>query len=365
MMKKLFKLIFGKTSVNDYVPLKKYSELKGKELPLVSYILPARNEEKSITKCIEAIINDKYPKTEIIVVDDLSTDRTPEIVSSLKKKYSKKVKIKYIKNENRIGPGQTRNVGFLASKGDVVIMFDAHSIIVSSDFTKKYLAYFVDKKVGAVVGSRAWKPKLYQDKILYYAGGVRPWREMGFQFLDTPNSAFRRSVFIEMGMIDKELVWGSDLSNTSKILSLGYKIPVAKDVVNTIDHSITPNRKIDFFRKNFLYGTVTPYILFKHFKWYWKRKVDLRIIFGGLLNLGCIIAFLVNFKLWFLPVASIALTRAHSMAFAIYYMKVPFKYFIGIPIILTISDISYGVGFLYGCLRKTLGLRSFYYKKTK
>jgi chlorobactene glucosyltransferase len=52
--------------------------------PLISVIIPARNEERNIERCIRALFAQTYPKYEIIVVDDRSSDETPKILSKLK-----------------------------------------------------------------------------------------------------------------------------------------------------------------------------------------------------------------------------------------------------------------------------------------
>ncbi len=55
------------------------------EQPLVSIVIPARNEEKTIQRCIDSLTNSDYPmnRLEIIVVDGMSEDRTGEIVKML------------------------------------------------------------------------------------------------------------------------------------------------------------------------------------------------------------------------------------------------------------------------------------------
>ncbi len=52
-------------------------------LSLVSVIVPARDEERNIGRCVEALLAQTYPSLEIIVVDDNSTDSTPQILSAL------------------------------------------------------------------------------------------------------------------------------------------------------------------------------------------------------------------------------------------------------------------------------------------
>ncbi|MBE0669858.1 MAG: glycosyltransferase [Anaerolineales bacterium] len=54
-----------------------------KNAPLVSICIPARNEENNIRRCVEAALGQDYPHIEVIVLDDHSTDATPEILRQL------------------------------------------------------------------------------------------------------------------------------------------------------------------------------------------------------------------------------------------------------------------------------------------
>lgn len=59
------------------------------ETPKVSIILPARNEEEFIGKCLQSLIKQDYENYEIIVIDDSSEDSTPDIISRYAKKNQK------------------------------------------------------------------------------------------------------------------------------------------------------------------------------------------------------------------------------------------------------------------------------------
>jgi chlorobactene glucosyltransferase len=52
-------------------------------LPLISVIIPARNEERNLRRCIQALLSQTYPNFEVIVVDDRSTDESPQILAQL------------------------------------------------------------------------------------------------------------------------------------------------------------------------------------------------------------------------------------------------------------------------------------------
>src|SRR5271169_2515637 len=52
--------------------------------PMISVCIPARNEERNIRPCVEAVLNQTYPNIEVIVLDDRSTDSTLEILHSIR-----------------------------------------------------------------------------------------------------------------------------------------------------------------------------------------------------------------------------------------------------------------------------------------
>ncbi len=88
--------------------------------PVVSVIVPVYNLEKYIQKCIESLIGQTYRDTEIIVIDDGSSDKSPEILSELQDKHPK---IKVITQENS-GVCAARNKGIAESTGDYILFVD-------------------------------------------------------------------------------------------------------------------------------------------------------------------------------------------------------------------------------------------------
>ena len=85
----------------------------------VSIIVPAYNSEKTIKNCLEKIIEEsKKLKSEIIVVDDCSTDRTSEIIETFKD-------IKLIKLKNNQGAGNARNKGADESQYENLCFIDS------------------------------------------------------------------------------------------------------------------------------------------------------------------------------------------------------------------------------------------------
>ena len=108
-----------------------------------SVIIPARNEEESISKCIESIFNNNYPLNlfEIIVVDDYSTDATAKVVLDLQQKYSnlKVIELAEVLHGKKLNSYKKKAIqtGIQRSKGEWIITTDADCIV-----TKNWLASY-------------------------------------------------------------------------------------------------------------------------------------------------------------------------------------------------------------------------------
>ncbi len=81
----------------SYLRTVEASKIANEDLPFVSVLIPARNEEGKIERCIESILNQDYPNFELIIIDDRSTDRTGDIIAS----YAEKDKrIKFVQGKD-------------------------------------------------------------------------------------------------------------------------------------------------------------------------------------------------------------------------------------------------------------------------
>ena len=82
-------------------------------MEMVSIIMAAFNAQKTIGKAIESVIQQSYQNWELIVINDCSSDDTPEIVE----RYSDS-RIKLINNEHNYGVSRSRKRGLAAAKGN-------------------------------------------------------------------------------------------------------------------------------------------------------------------------------------------------------------------------------------------------------
>jgi glycosyltransferase involved in cell wall biosynthesis len=97
---------------------------------LVSILIPARNEEKNISKILDSLINEDYKDIEIIILNDNSTDRTEDILKEYSSKYEF---IKYINGEELKKGWLGKNWACFQlskiAKGDYYLFLDADTII--------------------------------------------------------------------------------------------------------------------------------------------------------------------------------------------------------------------------------------------
>lgn len=109
--------------------------------PLISIILPIYNVEKYLKRCIDSVINQTYKNLEIILVDDGSTDRCPEICD----KYAKRDnRIKVIHKKNG-GQSDARNAGIALAGGELIGFVDPDDRIHPDMYSKMYLQMVEDK----------------------------------------------------------------------------------------------------------------------------------------------------------------------------------------------------------------------------
>lgn len=113
------------------------------ELPKVTVIIPAYNEEKTISKTLNSILDSDYPNFEVIFVDDGSKDKTLQIA---KKFESRSVKIFHKENS---GKGSALNLGISKATGEIIFTMDADTT-VDPQSMKNMVRLFKDKTVMSV-----------------------------------------------------------------------------------------------------------------------------------------------------------------------------------------------------------------------
>jgi glycosyltransferase involved in cell wall biosynthesis len=125
--------------------------------PLVSIIIPAYNAEKWIGYTLQSAIAQTWPHKEIIVVNDGSKDRTPEIVRGFAQKG-----VVMCSTENR-GLSAAQNQGFQLSRGDYIQWLDADDLL-APDKIERQLAALRESDGKRILLSSPWAPFYYRTR---------------------------------------------------------------------------------------------------------------------------------------------------------------------------------------------------------
>ncbi|SFO87178.1 glycosyltransferase family 2 protein [Hydrogenimonas thermophila] len=142
---------------------------------LVSVITPSYNSSKFIAKTIESVLNQTYQNWEMIIVDDVSSDNSNEIIEGYRKKDNR---IKLIKLEKNSGPAIARNIGIKKAKGRFIAFLDSDDIwlpqklqkqidfMITNDLSLTYSAYDTIDEIGNKINTRYIKEYItYTDML--------------------------------------------------------------------------------------------------------------------------------------------------------------------------------------------------------
>lgn len=123
----------------------------GNNNPSISVIMPCYNAARYIGEAIQCVLDQTYSNTEIIVIDDGSSDTSPDIVSALRKRYPGRISLH---QQNRLGPYPARNLGLRHASGDLISFLDADDWW-STDCLEKLLHMLLEK--GADLSYCGWQ----------------------------------------------------------------------------------------------------------------------------------------------------------------------------------------------------------------
>ncbi len=168
--------------------------------PLVSCIVPAFNSGRYIGEALDSIVAQTWRHTEMIVVDDGSSDDTVEVVAG----YGSRVSC--IRQDNA-GPAATRNAGVAAASGDLVAFLDADDLWHEEKLERQISCFDAKPGIEACVtyAKMFWVPQLE-----YEAEGYRENpRSDGIPGYATTTLLAKRGLFDKIGFFREDL-WFSD-----------------------------------------------------------------------------------------------------------------------------------------------------------
>lgn len=224
-----------------------------KHAPTVSVVIPAYNEEDTIEKCLESILDQTVRPLEVIVVNNRSTDDTAAVVRAFRAEHKDELTIRLLKQFDVQGIVPTRDYGISRAKGDVIGRIDADSTLEDM-WIEAVQDAFADPEVAAASG-----PVVYHDM---------PARNVGFRadnqirstldklakshrFLFGSNMAVRRSVWKKILphlCADEEDKMHEDIDIALHLHEHGYKVVYIPEMVGGMSARRLEDSPKDFYK---------------------------------------------------------------------------------------------------------------------
>jgi glycosyltransferase involved in cell wall biosynthesis len=193
----------------------------------VTTVIPVRNRPEYIVRAIESVNSQTYPTAQIIVVDDGSTDETPNVVQNIVEKRGNLTLIRLGKN---VGAAKARNIGADAASGDFIAFLDSDDVWYPKKLEKQIKEFQADK-----------------DVIAVFCGALETTADVSWQHVPPPDisllelyrserlgscsvAVVSRKAFAEIGGFDASLPSCQDWDISIRLAEVG-KIRVVQEVL--------------------------------------------------------------------------------------------------------------------------------------
>jgi glycosyltransferase involved in cell wall biosynthesis len=181
----------------------------------VSIIIPAYNNPQVLGECLAAVLRSPLPSTEIIVVDDASTDNTLTVAVEMG--------VRVLRLGKNSGPAAARNYGARHAQGEILFFVDADVILAPNAVSRVLQIFAQHPEVAAVFGSYDASPRA--------KGIVSQYRNLLHHFVHQSGNpeastfwagcgAIRRSVFEALGGFDADRFRRPSIED----IELGYRL---------------------------------------------------------------------------------------------------------------------------------------------
>lgn len=186
-----------------------------------SIVIPAYNEERTIKQLIAKVKQVKYPGSfEIIVIDDASSDKTPQHLNSI-------ANIVKIRNKINKGKGYSLRVGFKKAKGKIILIQDADLEYEPKDHLK-LISTMIEENADVVYGSRFLNLRHKPRYKLFYLGNIflslitKILYNHQITDMETCYKCFKKTILNQVKLHENR--FGFEPEITCKLLRKGFKI---------------------------------------------------------------------------------------------------------------------------------------------
>ncbi|WP_239674950.1 glycosyltransferase family 2 protein [Natronosporangium hydrolyticum] len=182
------------------------------DAPLVSVVVPNYNYAETLGPCLQAVQAQTYPRLEVIVADDCSTDRSVSIARA--------AGARVVSTRENSGQAVTRNLGAAHARGEFLFFVDSDLILDPEAVANAVSLLRSDPTIGAVCGVNDPEPLIPDRKIKEY-------RALQYHYWSLPDGdvpvlfsamfAIRAATFAELGPFDPRLRWSEEFEYGHRI----------------------------------------------------------------------------------------------------------------------------------------------------
>jgi glycosyltransferase involved in cell wall biosynthesis len=329
--------------------------LVGKGIPMLSVVVPCRNESQHIEACVLSILEQERPSEgiEVLVVDGISDDGTREILKSLAKEHPE---LRVVDNPKRITPC-AMNTGIREARGRYVAILGGHCQY-AVDYLSTCVALLHEHPEVCCVGG----PAVSMGKGLFgqavaaamsHPVGIGNAKHRYPTYEGYAEGAcypvFRREVFDKIGLYDEMLVRNQDDELNYRLAKHGEKVFISPRARYSYFIRETPSR---LFRQYFEYGYWRVAVLRKHRIPASFRQLVPPLFMGVML--ASVIAGLSLPGWWRLTAATIPMLYGMTLLIAgvMQSHKIGWRVAVLFPAAAAIMHVAYAVGFVRGMMKR-------------
>ncbi len=325
------------------------------KLLLVSVIVPMRNEEAFIGKCLTSLAEQDYPAEllEVIVIDGRSTDRSREIVSSMAAELPS---LRLLDNERKVAP-VAFNIGINEARGEILTIISAHCYLASDYISRcvEYLAKTGAECVGGpieTVGETRTAKAIALAMSSPFGVGDALFRYcQREQYVDTlAFGAYCRDVFDRVGPFDEELIGNEDDEFNYRLRRFGGQLFLTP-AIRSYYRSRASLRAL--WKQYLSYGFGKVRVMRKHPRLVRLRQLIPALFVGSLIIAALLSPFSPLFVLLFVFIVGSYLLLSFLFSLRI-SLREGRQYLPILPLAFACLHVAYGTGFLMGLVHFVL-----------
>lgn len=194
--------------------------------------------EEFIHSSITSILSQTFKQFELIIINDGSTDRTHEIITSFKDE-----RIIYLNNKINIGCYASRNRGLEIAKGEYIAVMDGDDIAMENRLERQFT--YMENHLDVVVLGTDFKfiPRSYKKKIITTHNDISLILLKGFYYILHPSLLIRIQAIREINGYDEKYQYASDYDLVTRLSFLGKIENLAESLMKYRKHKLQISNK--------------------------------------------------------------------------------------------------------------------------